>query len=800
MSRLQAARFGQLVSPLAFAVAMACSTNVAAMELFPLEQVRLTSGSPFAHAQQTNIHYIEQLQPDKLLSPFLREAGLPTKAESYGNWENTGLDGHIGGHYLSALSLAYEATGDAEMKRRLDYMISELRRAQLKNANGYVGGIPGGMQMWADIKAGKIKADLFSLNDHWVPWYNIHKTFAGIRDAYVHGHNELAKVMLVDLGEWAKALVAHLSNEQIQTMLISEHGGMNEVFADMYDITGDKDYLKLAEQFSQKIILDPLLKHEDKLNGLHANTQIPKVIGYLRVSEEEHKQDWHDAAEFFWETVTKHRSVSIGGNSVREHFHDSKDFTSMVEDVEGPETCNTYNMLKLSKILYQESGDSRYLDFYERATFNHILSSQNPDNGGLVYFTAMRPGHYRVYSNVDKSMWCCVGSGIENHSKYGEMIYAHEDNELLINLFIGSTLNWQAQGLTLTQATHFPDQNSMTLTIDKAAGKGKQAISIRVPAWMNGVAPELLLNGKVVKAEQRRAGYLTLERTWHKGDTLAFSFGVKPTLEQLPDGSNYYSVLYGPVVLASKVEPFANEKLQYIADGSRMGHIAAGPTCPPEALPIMVGEPTSFLQGLKRLPGDKLAFEAEQGVREKDEPKKIDLVPFFRIHESRYEVYLPQMSAAKYPEFMAAAKAKEAAAERLAKQTLDKINPGEQQPEAEHNFAGEGSRAGVNKGVHWRDSSDWFAYDLADKQGEANTLRITYFGGDINRTFDILLNDKLLQTVEMKPGHGDNMYQVDYQIPANMVSSNGYRLKFVAKPGSTAGGIYGIRLLKAASK
>ncbi|MCH1920707.1 glycoside hydrolase family 127 protein [Shewanella sp. A3A] len=800
MNRSQAARIGRLVSPLALAVALATSANVQAMDLFSLEQVRLTSGSPFSHAQQTNIRYIEQLQPDKLLSPFLREAGLPVKAESYGNWENTGLDGHIGGHYLSALSLAYEATGDAEMKRRLDYMINQLRRAQLKNGNGYVGGIPGGMPMWADIKAGKIKADLFSLNDHWVPWYNIHKTFAGIRDAYQLGHNELAKVMLVDLGQWAKDLVANLSDEQIQTMLISEHGGMNEVFADMYQITGDKDYLKLAEQFSQKIILDPLLKHEDKLNGLHANTQIPKVIGYLRVSEEEHKQDWHDAAEFFWETVTKHRSVSIGGNSVREHFHDSKDFSSMMEDVEGPETCNTYNMLKLSKMLYQESGDSRYLDFYERATFNHILSSQNPDNGGLVYFTAMRPGHYRMYSNVDKSMWCCVGSGIENHSKYGEMIYAHEDNELLVNLFIGSTLDWAEQGLSVTQNTHFPDQNAMSLTIDKASGQGKQAISIRVPAWMNGVAPQLMLNGKVVKAEQRRAGYLTLERSWQAGDKLEFSFGVQPTLEQLPDGSNYYSVLYGPVVLASKVEPFANEKLDFIANDSRMGHIAAGPTCPPDALPIMVGEPQSFLKGLKRLPGEHLAFEAEQGIREKDQPKKIDLVPFFRIHESRYEVYLPQMSVAEYPQFMAEARAKEAAAERLAQQTLDKINPGEQQPEAEHNFAGEGSRAGVNKGVHWRDSSDWFAYDLTDKQGEAKTLRITYFGGDVQRTFDILLNDQLLQTVEMKPGHGDSMYEVDYAIPASMVSKQGYRLKFVAKPGSIAGGIYGIRLLKSTAK
>ena len=477
---------------------------------FSLQDVKLLS-SPFLQAQQTDLHYILALDPDRLSAPFLREAGLTPKAPSYTNWENTGLDGHIGGHYLSALSMMYAATGDTAIYHRLNYMLNELHRAQQAVGTGFIGGTPGSLQLWKEIKAGDIRAGGFSLNGKWVPLYNIHKTYAGLRDAYLYAHSDLARQMLIDLTDWMIDITSGLSDNQMQDMLRSEHGGLNETFADVAEITGDKKYLKLARRFSHKVILDPLIKNEDRLNGMHANTQIPKVIGYKRVAEVSkndkdwnHAAEWDHAARFFWNTVVNHRSVCIGGNSVREHFHPSDNFTSMLNDVQGPETCNTYNMLRLTKMLYQNSGDvdnsnkpdPRYVDYYERALYNHILSSQEPDKGGFVYFTPMRPGHYRVYSQPETSMWCCVGSGLENHTKYGEFIYAHQQDTLYVNLFIPSQLNWKEQGVTLTQETLFPDDEKVTLRIDKAAKKNL-TLMIRIPEWAgNSEGYEITINGK----------------------------------------------------------------------------------------------------------------------------------------------------------------------------------------------------------------------------------------------------------------------------------------------------------------
>lgn len=448
---------------------------------FPLQDVRLLP-SPFLQAQQTDLQYILALDPDRLLAPFLREAGLEPKAPSYTNWENTGLDGHIGGHYLSALAMMYAATGDTAVHRRLHYMLDELHRAQQAVGTGFIGGTPGSLKLWQEIKAGNIRAGGFDLNGKWVPLYNIHKTYAGLRDAYLYAHSPLARRMLVSLTDWMIDITSALSDEQMQDMLRSEHGGLNETFADVAAITGDGKYLTLARRFSHQAILDPLTKDEDRLTGMHANTQIPKVIGYKRVAEVArtdknwgYDAQWDHAARFFWNTVVRHRSVCIGGNSVREHFHPANDFSSMLTDVQGPETCNTYNMLRLTKMLYQDTPRADFADYYERALYNHILASQEPQKGGFVYFTPMRPGHYRVYSQPETSMWCCVGSGLENHAKYGEFIYAHRQDTLYVNLFIPSQLSWKERGLQLTQETRFPDSGQVTLRLDKAP---KQAFTL----------------------------------------------------------------------------------------------------------------------------------------------------------------------------------------------------------------------------------------------------------------------------------------------------------------------------------
>ena len=452
----------------------------AKVESFPVRDVRLTA-SPFKHAEDMDIRYLLGIDPDRLLAPYLKEAGLSPKAENYTNWENTGLDGHIGGHYLSALSYMYAATGNKEIKARLDYMISELKRCQDAAGDGYLCGVPNGRKMWKEIEEGNIRASGFGLNDRWVPLYNIHKIYAGLRDATLQTDSREAKEMLVKLTDWMIRLVSKLSDEQIQDMLRSEHGGLNETFADVAAITGDKRYLKLAHQFSHHTVLQPLLRQEDKLTGMHANTQIPKVIGFKRIADLEGNRDWSEAACYFWETVVNHRSITIGGNSVREHFHPADDFSSMLTSEQGPETCNTYNMLRLTKMLYETSADVHFMDYYERALYNHILSTQNPVQGGFVYFTPMRAGHYRVYSQPQTSFWCCVGSGMENHARYGEMIYGHKDNNLYVNLFIPSTLRWG--DTQIEQQTAFPDEEETTLVISPEKGKKEFTLLFRIPEW-----------------------------------------------------------------------------------------------------------------------------------------------------------------------------------------------------------------------------------------------------------------------------------------------------------------------------
>jgi DUF1680 family protein len=769
------------------------SAAINAAELFPLADVRLQP-SPFLDAQQTDLRYILAMEPDKLLAPFLREAGLPPRQPSYGNWESTGLDGHMGGHYLSALALMYASTGDTEVLRRLNYFVAELKRAQQANGNGYLGGIPEGSKAWQDIANGKLTADNFSVNGKWVPWYNLHKVYAGLRDAYVQAGNQDARVMLIALSDWALKLTSRLTPEQMEAMLRSEHGGMNEVLADVAQITGDKKYLDLALRFSHQAVLEPLAKGQDKLTGLHANTQIPKVIGFKRIADMTGRQDLQRAAQFFWQTVHDHRTVAIGGNSVKEHFHDQKDFSPMIKEVEGPETCNTYNMLKLTEMLFLSEQKGSYGDYYERALYNHILSSQRPDTGGFVYFTPMRPNHYRVYSQADKGMWCCVGSGIESHAKYGEFIYAHEGDALFVNLFIPSTLNWREKNVQLTQSTSFPDADSTRITIHS---ERRFALKIRYPKWVANGRMQIRVNGKAIKVDAAPGGYASIERNWRKGDKVDVVLPMTTQLEQMPDKSNYYAVLHGPIVLAAKTRLFADEKLNFMADDSRMGHIAQGQVCPLESAPLFVSDSKDFMHRFKQVKGKPLTFRAPGLVHGAD-AGATEFIPFFRLHDSRYTMYWPVSTPANLARMQADTAAAEAERLALDARTIDQVAPGEQQPESDHFFKGEGADSGMNNGRHWRHATGWFSYELTDKKGEATTLRLTFAKGDAGRQFDILINDQLLESVTLKDGAATDIYTMDIAIPAATVRTAEGRLRvtFRARSGSVAGGLYGLRLLR----
>ncbi|MGV3589144.1 MAG: beta-L-arabinofuranosidase domain-containing protein [Adhaeribacter sp.] len=764
------------------------------VQSFPLNAVKLHE-SPFKQAQQTDLNYILALNPDRLLAPYLIEAGIKPKAERYGNWENTGLDGHIGGHYLSALSLMYAATGNQEVKQRLDYMIDQLAACQEKNGNGYLGGVPGGKAMWQDIALGKIDAGTFSLNKKWVPLYNIHKIYGGLYDAYQFGANAKAKDMLVKLTDWCLNLTANLSETQIQEMLKSEHGGLNEAFADVAALTGDKKYLELARKFSHQNILNPLLAKKDALNGIHANTQIPKVIGYMRVAEVAGDQAWANAADFFWQTVVQHRTVSIGGNSVREHFHPANNFSSMLESVEGPETCNTYNMLKLTKHLFQSKPNANYLDYYERALYNHILSSQHPEKGGFVYFTPMRPQHYRVYSQPEESFWCCVGSGLENHGKYGELIYAHNTKALFVNLFIPSALTWAEKGLTLTQATKFPYEEATALKL-KLKKPQKFALQIRYPSWVEAGKLKIQVNNKAINITPEANGYVAIERKWKTGDVVTVTLPMQTKVEAMPDNSPWVSFVHGPLVLAA-ITDTTNLKGLW-ADASRMGHIASGQQYPLEEAPMLVSNNTNIAAAVQPVAGKPLTFRVSN-LLYPDKFKSLELVPFYQIHEARYMLYWPVTTPEKLESNRKAIRKKEAIRLALEARTVDQVAPGEQQPESDHNFQGEKTESGVFNNRHWRHATGWFSYDLKNPKKEARTLQITYFGGDKNRNFDIYVNNTLLQTVKLDGSAGDKFYEVDYQLPTRIITkanSTNLNVKFVAHQNSTAGGIYYVRLLK----
>ncbi|MGW8368595.1 MAG: glycoside hydrolase family 127 protein, partial [Gammaproteobacteria bacterium] len=560
------------------------------------------------------------------------------KAPGYGNWEGSGLDGHIGGHYLSALALMYAADGDEVLLERLEYMLSELGRAQPAHGDGYLGGIPDGDALWQQIASGEIHAENFALNDRWVPLYNIHKLFAGLRDAYrVAGLTE-ARDMLIALTDWFMAMSSNLSDEQIQTMLQSEHGGLNEVFADVYAITGDESYLDLARRYSHEAILEPLLSGQDELTGLHANTQIPKVIGYQRIGELAGDENLRRAAQFFWTSVVEQRTVAFGGNSVREHFNPVDDFSEMIESVQGPETCNTYNMLRLTTQLFTDAPDGRYIDFYERALYNHILASQHPD-GGFVYFTPIRPGHYRVYSQPQTSFWCCVGSGIENHGKYGELIYAHDDTELYVNLFIPSTLDWQEQGLTLTQTTRFPYEEGTRLQLGLDM-PGTFAVSIRRPDWIDGEM-SVTVNGQAVDAAVNELSYVSIERRWADGDVIAVSLPMTTSAEFLPDGSPWVAFMNGPIVLAAVTDSRRIDDL--FADDGRMAHVADGETLPLIEAPALVTDDPDSLAG-KLVQTGPMRYSIDS-LLYGDRYRGLELVPFFTIHEARYAMYWPVYSA-----------------------------------------------------------------------------------------------------------------------------------------------------------
>jgi DUF1680 family protein len=782
-----------LVTGLGFPVHAAISAPPPPVTMPSLTTVRVLDG-PFAAAISANQKYMLALEPDRMLAPFFREAGLAAKARSYGNWENIGLDGHTAGHYLSALATMIASgadTPEGELKRRLDYMVSELGRCQQAASDGYLGGVPGSRELWSTIATGRVEV----INRKWVPWYNLHKTYAGLRDAYWLTGNQKAREILVRCGDWCDKVTSGLSDAQMQRMLGQEHGGVNEVWADVYVITSDQKFLRLAQRFNHKAILDPLKRHQDQLTGKHANTQIPKVIGFERIATLIGDREADSGARYFWENVTSKRTVAFGGNSVSEHFNDPKDFSGMLEHREGPETCNTYNMLQLTKHLFASRPEAAYADFYERALYNHILASINIERPGFVYFTPIRPQHYRVYSQPDKCFWCCVGTGIENPGRFGEFIYAQATNGLYVNLFIASELSVTNLGLTLRQETAFPDEARTRLAL-KLKQPAEFTLHIRHPRWVAAGAFAIKVNGKSVAVSSTPSSYAELRRKWQNGDRLEVELPMQTTVERLPDGSDWVAILRGPIVLASPAG--TNDLRGLYANDSRMGQVAAGPVVPMEQVPVLLASASDLPRHVKPTPAaGPLNFRLTDIV-EPSVAEGLPLIPFFRLHDARYQMYWQLTTK----EQLAARKEQLAAEERAKAQreanTLDSIAVGEQQPEVEHELVGEGIETGIFQGRRWRHGRS-FQYTLDTRGEKAVDLAVTYSGGDRDRNFDVLANGKLLATEHLDGSKPGRFFEKRYPIPAEVLATatnSRVIIKFTAPPGLLAGGVYDVRLMK----
>lgn len=741
----------------------------------PLSAVRVTGG-PLRRAQELDTASILRLSPDRMLAPYLKEAGLPPKAPGYGGWDGGGrnLTGHILGHWLSAASLMGAATGDPRFRQRVEYVVSELRRAQAANGDGWVGALEGGRACFAAVAKGDVRSKGFDLNGLWAPWYTLHKLFAGLRDAYRHCGNRPALEAEVAFAGWAARVVDGMSDEDVQRMLNTEFGGMNEVLVDLYADTGEARWLALSRRFEHRAVLDPLKRHEDRLAGLHGNTQVPKLLGSLaRFALTGDPADGF-AAAFFWDRVVAHHSFSTGGHGKDEYFGEGDRHSDRV-DGRTAESCNVYNMLKLTRRLFALSPDARYAEFHERALFNHVLASIDPEDGRTCYMVPVGRGVQHEYQDLEGELTCCVGSGLESHALHGDGIYYEAGDTLWVNLFVQSTAEWTAAGVRLSLETDFPEGESATLRLSADAPRDL-TLALRRPAWA-GEGFAARVNGEPVTALPPPGSFLELRRTWRTGDVLSLTLPKALRLEPLPDNPRRAAILWGPLVLAGDLGP-ENDFPAW-----KLG-----------AVPVLVAADRPVAEWLKPVPGRPGVFRTAGVGRERD----VDLVPFYRLHRRTYAVHWDLFTLPEWE-----AKAKEYATERERLRKLDLatvafVQPGEMQPERDFGFRGEETQPDRAAGRACRRGTRWFSFEVPVEERRPMALVVTYYQDEWRRrTFDVLVGGVKVGEQVVEKGGVPHFFDVEYPVPAALVRGKGrVTVRFEATGGNEIAGVYGIRTVR----
>jgi DUF1680 family protein len=740
---------------------------------FHLSEVELLE-SPFKKAMEVDTKYLLKIEPDRLLSQFRAHSGLKPKGEKYGGWEDSGLAGHTLGHYLSACAMQYAVSNDPEYLKRINYMVDELEECQKARKTGYVGAIPKEDTVFMEVSQGNIRSRGFDLNGAWSPWYTIHKVMAGLLDAYLYCNNDKALKIEQGMADWTGEVLKNLTNEQIQKMLLCEYGGMNEVLVNTYAFTGNKKYLELSYKFHDGRILDSLAVGIDVLPGKHSNTQVPKAIGTARRYQLTGEKKDLAIADFFWSTVVQHHTYAPGGNSNYEYLGRRDALNDKLTD-NTMETCNTYNMLKLTRHLFALQPSVAYMDFYERALYNHILASQDHDDGMMCYFVPLRMGTRKEFSDEFNTFTCCVGSGIENHVKYGESIYFKgKDGSLYVNLFIPSRLNWKEKDFHVTLNSNLPVDAQVSLTIHT---KKSQAVPlhIRKPYWVQGPVP-LKVNGKVVTdATLDKEGYITVTRKWKDGDKIEFALPSTLHSIAMPDNPARQAFFYGPVLLA--------------------GNLGTAEPDPMNGVPVFVTGEKEVKQWLKQDGQDALLFTASASV-----PEGVKLQPFYSLDDEHYSVYWDVFTPQAWKEQQKIYEEKKKAEYELERSTVDILRVGEMQPERDHNFTGEKTEAGESHTRKFRVANNGgsFTFTMKVVPGFSYILIGTYWGMDNRgRVFDILVDGEKIATEDLNKYKESRFHDIQYRVPTNLTTGkSSITVTFQARPNNQAGPVFGVRLVK----
>ncbi|THD78529.1 MAG: glycoside hydrolase family 127 protein [Phenylobacterium sp.] len=712
-------------------------------EPFPLGAVRLTP-SIWADAVAANRRYLLSLDPDRLLHNFRAGAGLAPKGELYGGWEARGIAGHTLGHHLSALSLLHAQTGDAACKARAAYIVSELAACQSAHGDGYVGGttverdgrILDGKVVYEELRRHDVHAGPFDLNGGWVPLYTWHKVHQGLLDADALCGDRRALKVLVGMSDYLVGVLSDLSDAEVQTVLSCEHGGLNEAFAETYQRTGDARYLALARRLHDNSVLDALEAGRNELEGKHANTQIPKVIGLARLYEVTGEPRYARAARFFWSQVTGQHSYVIGGNSEREHFQAPGVISQSLTD-RTCEGCNSYNMLKLTRRLYAWEPKAAWFDWYERTHLNHTMAQQRPSDGMFTYMTPMLAGSARQFSTPTESFWCCMGSGMESHAKHGDSIYWRAGDRLFVNLFIPSILDWSETGARIALETGYPASETVRLNIARAP-RGPMELALRLPAWSAG--PRLSVNGAPVPITAED-GYAIVRRRWRDGDLVELTLPMPLRMEPTPDNPDVVAFLSGPLVLAADLGP------------------ATRPLAAPA--PAFV---TEDLKGALRPAGGAHLYKSV-GMQ----PGELTLRPFFGQYDRRTAIYFPRLSEAAWRTRADVFAAEQVRLKALDVRTVDVIHPGEAASEQAHGFGANQSDvtsyAGRAAREAWWGAGHWIEWDMAVRPDRPMTLQALYWGEEVDKDFEILIDGQSL-AIEARKGNPVREFVTrDYPVP-----------------------------------